>query len=60
MGFDAYAKKGILYRLSSMSKDITQMIMTYSDYITRNQKTKLIQSLMQYKNDTEELIKEVL
>ncbi len=60
MGFDAYCKKGILYRLSSMSKDITQIIMTYSDYITRFQKSKLVSYLMQYKNETEELIKEVL
>lgn len=60
MGSDAYCKKGILYRLSSMSKDITQIIMTYSDYITRFQKSKLVSYLMQYKNETEELIKEVL
>lgn len=60
MGFDAYSKKGILYRLSSMSKDITSVIMTFSDYITRNQKSKAVVSLMQLKTDTEMLLQEVL
>ena len=59
-GIDSYGKKGLLYRLSSMSKDINAIIMAYPNYITIYQKTKMVIELIQLKNETEELIKEIL
>ena len=59
-GNDSYGKKGLLYRLSSMSKDINAIIMAYPSYITKYQKTKMVIELIELKNATEELIKEIL
>lgn len=60
IGLDSYGKKGILYRLSSMSKDINAIIMAYSNYITTYQKEKIVIDLIKCKSETEELIKEIL
>ena len=59
-GNDYFGKKGLLYRLSSMSKDIIYMISTFSKYLTDNKEDKDVILLMNYKKETEELVKEIL
>ena len=59
-GNDNFGKKGILFRLSQMSKDVTYMISTYADYISKYNEDKDVILLMNYKKQTEELIKEIL
>ena len=60
LGNDYFGKKGLLYRLSSMSKDIIYMISTFSKYLTDNKEDKDVILLMNYKKETEELVKEIL
>lgn len=60
IGQTQFGKKGLLYRLSAMQKGINGFIAAYSDFITKNNDTTCVILLMKYKNETDEMIKEIL
>lgn len=60
IGNDSYGKKGLLYRLTCMSKDIHAFIQAYSEFITKNRDSVCVKLLMKYKDHTDRLIKEIL
>lgn len=59
-GMDSYGKKGLLYRLTCMSKDLNAFLMGYSEFITKNRDSVCVKLLLKYKDATDRLIKEVL
>ena len=59
-GSDSFGKKGILYRLTCMSKDINAFVLGYSEFITKNKDSLCVKLLMKYKDHTDRLIKEIL